>query len=241
MANLNPLMGMGLHHPTAVVLFGSRARGDASPSSDVDLLIWTEEDYPRHSSMGNLSLSFYPRLQLLEKARAGDLFIGHVVHEGRLVYDPYDLHSELRASYKVCPNLSIEASKAADLGYLLIDHASQFDDITVNRRMAWVTRSLLIAKSVEDGKHVYAAGQLAELFQEPDALKLIAAKDEPRVDPQRLLMFRRFLTRWSPRREGKNSSATLKYYRALFNRTSNSFGSKTLRSAIDMEQNGLYS
>ena len=34
--------------PLKIVLFGSRARGDAQPDSDLDLLIVEESDLPRH-------------------------------------------------------------------------------------------------------------------------------------------------------------------------------------------------
>jgi predicted nucleotidyltransferase len=38
--------------PRRIVLFGSHARGDASPDSDLDLLIVEESDLPRHRRSG---------------------------------------------------------------------------------------------------------------------------------------------------------------------------------------------
>lgn len=37
-------------HPERIILFGSHARGDADPDSDVDLLVITTETYGPHNS-----------------------------------------------------------------------------------------------------------------------------------------------------------------------------------------------
>lgn len=37
-------------HPERIILFGSHARGDAAPGSDVDLLVVTTETYGPHNS-----------------------------------------------------------------------------------------------------------------------------------------------------------------------------------------------
>ena len=37
-------------HPEQIILFGSHARGDAKPDSDVDLLVVTNETYGPHNS-----------------------------------------------------------------------------------------------------------------------------------------------------------------------------------------------
>jgi hypothetical protein len=225
---------------TAVVLFGSRARGDASPDSDVDLLIWTAEEFPRHSCIGSLSLSFYPRRQLLQKARVGDLFIGHLVHEAVVIHDPFGLLLELRNAYRVSPNLRADIVNAADLGYMILDHNFQFDDVVLNRRIGWVTRTILIARAIESGQHVYAAGQLATMFKEPNALTLIAAKDEKTIQDDKFELFRQFLSKWS----GRNRPLgwyPLSYYERLFLSTGNTFGSKTLKLAHVSEEWAMYS
>lgn len=44
---------VGEAHPEAIILFGSRARGDAGPDSDVDLLVIEREPFSRaHSRIG---------------------------------------------------------------------------------------------------------------------------------------------------------------------------------------------
>ena len=202
--------------------------------------MWTAEEFPRHSCIGNLSLSFYPRRQLLQKARVGDLFIGHLVHEAVVIHDPFDLLLELRNAYRVSPNLRTEIVNAADLGYMILDHSSQFDDVILNRRIAWVVRTILIARAIESGQHVYAAGQLATMFNEPDALTLIVAKDEKNIQEDRLKSFRRLLLKWSEKNR-PFGWYPLSYYEALFLSTGNIFGSKTLKLAHELDDWTMYS
>ena len=89
-------------HPAQIILFGSRARGEAQPDSDVDLLIVQDEDFsadrPRRSVLRHL------RSQLSDFGVAKDLLlhsrsyvdewrgslnhvIGRAMREGRVLYE----------------------------------------------------------------------------------------------------------------------------------------------------------
>ncbi len=47
--------------PDQIVMFGSRARGDARPDSDLDLLIINDSDEPRHRRAIPAKCRFFPR------------------------------------------------------------------------------------------------------------------------------------------------------------------------------------
>ena len=59
----------------SMAVFGSRARGDDDPKSDIDILLITSGKKPRLVNKDRLSFSLYPSKWLLKKAQAGDLFV----------------------------------------------------------------------------------------------------------------------------------------------------------------------
>ena len=88
-------------HPVCVVLFGSRARGDARPDSDVDLLVVDErpfgDDHDRFEELGRLFRALRGLLVAkdvllfsrdeIERWRHSDYHvIGTAMKEGRVLY-----------------------------------------------------------------------------------------------------------------------------------------------------------
>jgi predicted nucleotidyltransferase len=80
-----------------VILFGSHARGDAGPSSDVDLMVIAESALPRHKRARALHAMFRPypfgmdllvyTPQEVERAARSPLsFVSGVLREGKAVY-----------------------------------------------------------------------------------------------------------------------------------------------------------
>jgi len=84
--------------PIAVILFGSHARGDAHPKSDLDLLVIEESDQPRHKRAGKYRralLGVYPSKDIVvwtpEEVNAwrtvANAFMTTALNEGRVIYE----------------------------------------------------------------------------------------------------------------------------------------------------------
>lgn len=183
---------------SAVALFGSRARGDHEAGSDVDLLFVTAESRPRHRTVSNLSLSLYPLSGLLDRAADGDLFICHLVHEAKPIYDPVGELSRLRAAFRFRDSYTREVGHASDLGWLLGRFGGSLPNSGLaNRRIAWCVRTILIARSAEHRRPVFSAKELAAFSADPSVARLIRQKTAEGPPSQATLSdLRGFLERW---------------------------------------------
>jgi uncharacterized protein len=85
-------------HPRRVILFGSRARGDARTDSDVDLLVEMETGDPmperrrkiRELFRGRrwgLDVVVYTPAEMAERRRSLASIVGEIEREGRLLYE----------------------------------------------------------------------------------------------------------------------------------------------------------
>jgi len=84
--------------PRAVVLFGSRARGDARPDSDLDLLIVEESGLPRFKRSGRYRRALrgvfpakdvvvWTSEEIAEWRDVPNAFITSILTEGRVLYE----------------------------------------------------------------------------------------------------------------------------------------------------------
>lgn len=86
-------------NPRRIVLFGSHARGDHHPDSDLDLFVEMESDDPLPERMAKVSLALAPRLWSLDvivytpgevseiRQRGGGALLDEVDREGRVLYE----------------------------------------------------------------------------------------------------------------------------------------------------------
>lgn len=223
---------------SAILLFGSRAREDNRRGSDTDLLLIAPPGAPRHKSIGHLSMFFYPWEKLAEDARAGDLFVCHIVREAKPVFDPLLQLDRLRSLFRLRSSYAHEIAQARALGWLLDRHAGAFNSQVVARRMVWCTRTILIARLAERGTPEFAPAALAASAPE-SAAGLLEDRHQRRADATMRHRFRHFLLR----KGGKPplpADATIDDYRAFFVRTDNNVGLQTIERgmrAVEEEAN----
>jgi predicted nucleotidyltransferase len=84
--------------PQRIILFGSYARGESNPDSDVDLLVVMESDERPAARAARVSRLLRPRpfpmdimvrtpAEIERRLEIGDYFIQEIVEQGRVLYD----------------------------------------------------------------------------------------------------------------------------------------------------------
>ena len=84
--------------PEKIILFGSYARGNAPPHSDVDLLVILDTPKSRRERVIELSLLLYPRpfpvdilvktpQEIEEELQKGNFFMQEIIEEGKVLYE----------------------------------------------------------------------------------------------------------------------------------------------------------
>jgi predicted nucleotidyltransferase len=86
--------------PRKIVLFGSRARGEHRPDSDIDLLVIQDSPLPRHrrsiplyAALADLPIDVdtevvvYTPAEVSEWRNAGAAFVTTALREGRVLYE----------------------------------------------------------------------------------------------------------------------------------------------------------
>jgi predicted nucleotidyltransferase len=84
--------------PDRIVLFGSRARGDAKPDSDVDLLVIKDSDEPAHRRVIHAyraltglgvpkDILWRTPAEIEEWSRVGNYVTTEALREGRVLYE----------------------------------------------------------------------------------------------------------------------------------------------------------
>ncbi|MGE5502132.1 MAG: nucleotidyltransferase domain-containing protein [Ignavibacteriales bacterium] len=219
----------------AVILFGSAARGDAGRSSDVDLLLITPESHPRHTTMGNLSLSLYSARELLKRARKGNLFVCHIVQEGKVIYDESNYFQRLKDAFALRKSYAHDTRRACDVGWLIVERGRTLTrQNLVARRIAWCVRTILIARTAERGRPIFSPAALVSEANFPDAEMLIRHRSRTKPARGAVAALRRFLIFVgceSPLPPGSDAEA----WRTHFANTGNAVGRHLLHAGMSTQ------
>lgn len=161
----------------ALILFGSRARGDQSITSDIDLLVVTETENPTVTGPPKARLYHYSPRWLEAKALDGDLFIWHLISEALPIYDPADMLGSLNQQFCFKPTYDEQISFGSDVAWMIVRCGNQLPPSTANRWLAWSVRTISIARVAAQRTPAFSANGLAKALQYPNISALVAQKD----------------------------------------------------------------
>jgi len=147
----------------ALLLYGSRARGDFRKNSDVDLLSIKADGQIRfREEKRNVTLHEYSFSYLLDKAMNGDLFVLHLVSEGESLADDLGLFVKIKEAYEYKDNYDTEKLEASAVAtYCLLQNVN-FKESFVKKRLIWAIRTLIIASAAEERKPVFSSSMMKE-------------------------------------------------------------------------------
>ena len=223
-----PMDTARINSVVGVLLYGSRARGDATADSDVDLLVTTTGGRPYVSDSGRIAISCYPFDVMLRRARCGDLFAFHLVSDAKVLFERRPVLARLRRAFTFRADYRREIRMASDVGWCLLHHASRVaDEPAFNRRMAWSAHTMLVGAAAEQRRAVFSADGLAAFAGCPEAARVIRAKRDSTLNPLVLADFRHLL-----HHRGRPEPAPLSDLaaeRARFDADRNPAGSAALR------------
>lgn len=212
---------------SALFLFGSRARGDHSNDSDIDLLAASNVSKPKVTGAGPATLYHYSTDWLGAKARQGDLFVWHIISEALAIFDPNCVLEELQKEFRFSPSYEDEILKASDVGWAIASLWDELGDASINRRLAWSVRTIAIARAAGSQTPAFSAQALAEALGCVNIVSLVGQKDKPELSETSLEHLLDFLAEFGfPRRDDDISSVD--QYSSYFAETQNEVGLKLL-------------
>ena len=167
---------------SGLLLYGSRARGDAVPDSDLDLLAIIEQPRPSILS-GDVSVSYYTIAQL-ESGR-GTLFGAHLKRDAKVLWDP---KGELSTALSRMGEVDTERlfSRARNVSKILgcpeMDLPKYLPGLL--REARYLLRSCLYACAIADGHPCFSVREIAQRNADPSLAPLLASRHtaEPSVD-----------------------------------------------------------
>jgi hypothetical protein len=225
----------------ALILYGSHAREDSGAHSDVDLLGLTLKGDYAMSVQNRTNIALYP-FPLAEKmARDGDLFMLHIVSEGKPLFDPRGLFLQLKRRFRYKSSYAATIEAACDLGWALCALRPTVLNVSLfNKRVAWCVRTVLIAKAASDNQAIFSAKSLVQFSGDNSVRTLIANKSSEGVHGDVLAAFRHFLASHSTEVLIGSKWQTADDFRARFVMKNNVVGLKTLRALMATASDMVY-
>lgn len=147
----------------SLILYGSRARGDHRLSSDVDLLGIVETGkIESEVAIRGASFYAYPSHKILSNSINGDLFVLHLISEGKVLHDTVDFFGKVKDSFKYKITYETDVVIAHSVLSYLMSRKNLSSRKAFRKRLIWAIRTILIARSAEAQKPVFSSRDLAD-------------------------------------------------------------------------------
>jgi hypothetical protein len=174
-------------------------------------------------------------------ARRGDLFLLHIVSEGRVIYDGAEHFSALQESFCYRESYGQEIVNATRLGWALLDVADSASNFAlINKRMAWCARTVLIARAAELRAPVFSASSLAKFANSTTILHIVENKNSALHEKEIMDEFASFLTTFGLEMDARPRNLSLDEYIAQFKDDDNPVGEKTMKALLMTNAEYMY-
>jgi predicted nucleotidyltransferase len=167
---------------SGLLIYGSRARGDAVAGSDLDLLAVVEQQRPSIYS-GDVSVSYYTIAQV--KSGRGTLFGAHLKRDAKVLWDPTgELGAVLSKMGRVDTERLFSRAKNMSkiMGCLEVDLPKYLPGLL--REARYLLRSCLYARAIAEGSPCFSVREIAQRNADPPLASLLASRQttEPSVE-----------------------------------------------------------
>jgi predicted nucleotidyltransferase len=156
-----------------LLLFGSRARKDFGPDSDIDLLALTDSSNASRS-IGSANISVMTHSQLRDAT--GSVFGYHLRRDGRVLYEEAGELSEI-LSHLEAPEFEVVAERLRHFG--LIFNAPKLDRqkylLGLTKLARHLCRTALFAESIQQGEPCYSVRDLSIKLQTPSLVSKLSS------------------------------------------------------------------
>jgi|WetSurMetagenome_2_1015567.scaffolds.fasta_scaffold22076_3 hypothetical protein len=186
---------------TSLMIYGSCARGDNEPYSDVDILALHSESYYKMNAHNKLNIVYYSCELLQKRMQSGNLFCLHLVKEGKIIHDTNNILKNILEKFEYKESYEKEIKEASELCWTLMKFAEDFDNLFYfNKKLAWCVRTIIIAKSAEQKTPVFSKNDLSNFINDKSILSIIGAKDSDKFQRNNLNILEKFLALWGTKK-----------------------------------------
>lgn len=152
----------------ALMLFGSKARHDSEPGSDIDLLAIYDGEKIKSIFHGSVHLFLYPEKTLLDKMSQGDLFALHLKEES-IVLNGNEVAEKVFSKFKYKNSYDYDISVAVFLASeILMSYHGLKNKKIANKKLAWCLRTVIIATSAGKREPIFGKKKLSNYIKIPD-------------------------------------------------------------------------